>query len=58
MDFKNPLSSGLGKGGRMAAWAVAFAVVGVWTYYENKDNGRVLTTKERDMWNSAKKPKN
>ena len=25
--FKNPLSSGLGKNGRIAAWVVAFAIV-------------------------------
>eukprot|EP00590_Aulacoseira_subarctica_P006804 CAMPEP_0172415040 /NCGR_PEP_ID=MMETSP1064-20121228/1590_1 /TAXON_ID=202472 /ORGANISM="Aulacoseira subarctica , Strain CCAP 1002/5" /LENGTH=66 /DNA_ID=CAMNT_0013151937 /DNA_START=115 /DNA_END=315 /DNA_ORIENTATION=+ len=54
--FKNPFSSGLGKSGRMAAWVVAIAAVGAWSYIGSKDEKPTIFTKEeQDRWNQAKK---
>lgn len=50
-------SAGLGKGGRAAAWATAFAVVAAWSWYENRDNGQVFSKEEQQQWNSQKDPK-
>lgn len=53
--FKNPLASGLGKGGRAGAWVVAIAAVAAWNYYDSKDNGKTMTSDEMKKWNQAKK---
>lgn len=53
--FKNPFSSGLGKGGRAAAWVVAIGAVAAWNYYENKSNGELFTQDELTQWNKSKK---
>jgi len=53
--FKNPLSSGLGKGGKVAAWAVAIGAVAAWNYYENRSNGEEFSKDELTQWNKGKK---
>eukprot|EP00562_Extubocellulus_spinifer_P024709 CAMPEP_0178660424 /NCGR_PEP_ID=MMETSP0698-20121128/27126_1 /TAXON_ID=265572 /ORGANISM="Extubocellulus spinifer, Strain CCMP396" /LENGTH=68 /DNA_ID=CAMNT_0020303097 /DNA_START=65 /DNA_END=271 /DNA_ORIENTATION=+ len=52
--FKNPLASGLGRGGRMAAWVVAIGAVAGYNYYQSQQTG-VFTKDERDEWNKKKK---
>ncbi|KAL3757120.1 hypothetical protein ACHAWU_002959 [Discostella pseudostelligera] len=55
-SFKNPFSSGLGRGGRMAAWAVAIGVVAAWNYYDNQKNTSESFSKaEQESWNAQKK---
>ena len=47
-------SAGLGRGGSLAAWLVAFGAVGAYTYYENKDNGKTFSKEEQQKWNLTK----
>lgn len=53
--FKNPFSSGLGKGARAGAWIVAIGAVAAWSYYENRSNGEEFSSEERGKWNKDKK---
>lgn len=53
--FKNPLASGLGKGGKVGAWVVAIGAVAAWNYYENLSNGEEFTKDELKTWNTGKK---
>ncbi|KAL3931597.1 MAG: hypothetical protein SGBAC_011236 [Bacillariaceae sp.] len=48
-------SGGLGKGGRVGAWLVAFGAVAAYTLYENRDNGSVFSAEEQKKWNSQRK---
>lgn len=48
-------SAGLGKGGRIAAWATAFAAVAAYSWYENRDNGKVFSKDEQRQWNATHK---
>jgi len=50
-------SGGLGRKGRIAAWAVAIGVAGVWSYMENRDNFQVFSADERGQWNTKQKQK-
>eukprot|EP00956_Cyclotella_meneghiniana_P015222 scaffold23125_cov91-Cyclotella_meneghiniana.AAC.4 len=55
-SFKNPFSSGLGRGGRMAAWVTAIGVVAAWNYYENNYNtSESFSKEEQESWNAQKK---
>jgi len=54
-SFKNPFSSGLGKGGRAGAWFFAIGAVVAYNYFENKSNGEAFTLNELKDWNKDKK---
>eukprot|EP00586_Coscinodiscus_wailesii_P020353 CAMPEP_0172500928 /NCGR_PEP_ID=MMETSP1066-20121228/144213_1 /TAXON_ID=671091 /ORGANISM="Coscinodiscus wailesii, Strain CCMP2513" /LENGTH=57 /DNA_ID=CAMNT_0013275429 /DNA_START=98 /DNA_END=271 /DNA_ORIENTATION=+ len=53
--MENPFKSGLGKGGRIAAWAAAFGIVAAWNYYEKEQSRGTFSSDERDDWNAKKK---
>eukprot|EP00563_Minutocellus_polymorphus_P002007 CAMPEP_0181040012 /NCGR_PEP_ID=MMETSP1070-20121207/10811_1 /TAXON_ID=265543 /ORGANISM="Minutocellus polymorphus, Strain NH13" /LENGTH=66 /DNA_ID=CAMNT_0023117973 /DNA_START=22 /DNA_END=222 /DNA_ORIENTATION=+ len=52
--FKNPLASGLGRNGRMAAWVVAIGAVAAYNYYGSQKTGK-FTKEEQEAWNKQKK---
>ncbi|KAL3791947.1 hypothetical protein ACHAWO_009462 [Cyclotella atomus] len=55
-SFKNPFSSGLGRGGRMAAWVTAIGIVAAWNFYEDKNNtADSFSKEEQETWNAQKK---
>lgn len=52
----NPLSSGLGKQGRAAAWVVAFLAVGGYNYYQSQMNSvENFPESEQTQWNKERK---
>lgn len=44
------------QGGRAAAWATAIGAVIAYSWYENRDNGKVFSKEEQSTWNSQKAP--
>ena len=53
---KNPLASGLGPGGRMAAWVVAIGAVAAYNYWDSeRATSDSFAPEEQDAWNKKKK---
>eukprot|EP00578_Thalassiosira_sp_NH16_P012140 CAMPEP_0181116108 /NCGR_PEP_ID=MMETSP1071-20121207/21776_1 /TAXON_ID=35127 /ORGANISM="Thalassiosira sp., Strain NH16" /LENGTH=78 /DNA_ID=CAMNT_0023200333 /DNA_START=55 /DNA_END=291 /DNA_ORIENTATION=+ len=56
--FKNPFASGLGRSGRMGAWAAAIGIVAAWNYYDSQKNtSESFSKEEQQSWNAAQKKK-
>jgi hypothetical protein len=45
------------QGGKGAAWLVAIGAVVAYTYYENRDNGRIFSKDEQQKWNTKEETK-